>query len=225
MRWLAACLLVLAWGSAPAATAVPPSASAENGRWRVGAEGAMVAVYDRGVRVKALAAASLDGHERSAVAAIHYLPARRSFVVAFETLPELWELSVDPQAAPIFDGLVHDYRFGEGLGEPGYLGARRTRLESPLRELAFDESGAYVIGRAPAGPGAPAVLHLVQLDVRRTIGRFTVGGDPDLATAQTLQQGADKLLRIPDRQGGAPTLVDLRRAQLIGPAGESGPAR
>ncbi len=221
MRWLAACLLVLAWGSAPAATAGPPSASAENGRWQVSAEGPMVAVYDRGVRVKVLAAASLDGRERSAVAAIHYLPVRRSFVISFETLSELWELSVDPQAPPIFDGLVHDYRMGESLGEQGYLGARRTRLESPLRELAFDDSGAYVIGRPAIEMGKPAALHLVQLDVRRTIGRFTVVGDPNLAAAQTLHQGSDRVLRIPDHHGGPPTLVDMRRASMLGGDGQT----
>jgi hypothetical protein len=215
MRWLAACVLVAVTACGAAAASAAPQASAEGGRWQVAAEGPMVVVYEHGLRVKALAAAGRDGRDSSAVAAIRYLPARRSFVISFETLPELWELSIDPQAAPIFDGLVHDYRMAEAVADPGYLGARRTRLDAPLRELAVDDSGAYVVGRTAAAPAGLATLHLVQLDVRRIIGRFTVGGDPDLAATQTLQRGSDKLLRIPDRKGGVSTFVDLRRARLL----------
>ena len=104
---------------------------------------------------------------------------------------------------------------GEGLAEPGYLGARRTRLEAPLSELAFDDSGAYVIGRTAPQAGNRTVLHLVQLDIRRTIGRFTVGGDPDIAGTHSLRRGTRKLLSVPDRLGGPPTLVDLQRARLV----------
>ncbi len=220
--WRLGCALMLACSSAATAAATTRARS-EDGRWQVVAEGPTITVYDQGVRVKLLTGAALDGRDRSAVAAIHYLPARRSFVIAFETLPELWELSIDPQAAPIFDGLVHDYRSGEGLAGPGYLGARRTRLEAPLRELAFDDSGAYVIGRSATAAGSPAELQLVQLDVRRAIGRFSVGGEPDLATAKTLTQAGRTVLRIADRLGAAPIMVELLRARLIVPDRELAP--
>ncbi len=52
------------------------------------------------------------------MAEVHYVGARRSFVIVFEPLAELWELSTDPQAAPIFDGLVHDYHQGEAIASP-----------------------------------------------------------------------------------------------------------
>jgi hypothetical protein len=224
MRRLLACVSMAACGNIAAAGA-SAQASAEGGHWQVAAEGQVVAVYDRGVRVKALDAVSRDGHDRSFAVAIHYQPARRSFVIAFDSLAELWELSIDPQAAPIFDGLVHDYRMGEGLAEPGYLGARRTRLEAPLSELAFDDSGAYVIGRAAAQAANRTLLYLVQLDIRRTIGRFPVGGEPDIAGVRSLRRGTRQLLRVPDRQGGPATLVDLQRARLVTDDEGVGPAR
>lgn len=205
------------------ATALAQGASDDSGRWQLRAEGGSIAVIDQGLRVKTLAAASRDGRERSAVAAMRYLPVRRSFVIVFETLTELWELSIDPQAAPIFDGLVHDYRMGEAVAEPGYLGARRTRLEAPLLALAVDDSGAFVLGRAAPTPDGRAVLHLVQLDVRRTIGRFTVEGTPDLGRARTLQEGENLVMSLPDRQGGAATRVDLKRARLLPPGADAAP--
>jgi hypothetical protein len=221
LRWLLAgvCMATaFAAAAAGAAMAAGPAAQSADGRWLVAADGQGIAVYDRGVRVKTLAATSRDGRTGpSAVASIHPVAARRSFVIAFETLNELWELSIDPQAAPIFDGLVHDYRLGEGIAESGYLGARRTRLDVPLRELAFDDSGAFVLGRSAPEPGSNTVLHLVNLDIRRTIGRFAVGGDPDLAAARTLKRDGRTLLSVPDRHGAPPTMLDLRRAQRVEP--------
>jgi hypothetical protein len=225
LRWLMACVYaapVLA--AAGVAMAAGPTALSADGHWLVAADGQGVAVYDRGVRVKTLIATSRDGRtDPSVVASIHHVDARRSFVIAFETLSELWEVSVDPQAAPIFDGLVHDYRLGEAVAEPGYLGARRTRLDTPLRDLAFDDSGAFVLGRSAGESGGHAVLHLVNLDIRRTIGRFAVGGDPDLAAVRTLQRGGRTLLSVPDRNGGPPTVLDLRRAQQVEPVGPAKP--
>jgi len=220
LRWLAVCGLAAALAAGLAWAGGPSQASSGDGRWRVAAEGPTVAVYEHGVRVKTLAAAARDGRSSpSEVTVIRAIPTRRSFVIAFETLAEIWELSIDPQAAPVFDGLVHDYRQGEALAEPGYLGVRRTQLEQPLLELALDGSGAYVLGRGKADADGRRPLHLVQLDIRRTIGRFDIVGDPDLASAQSVQRDGDLLLQVPDRHGGLATWVDLRRARLLAPGG------
>lgn len=201
-----------------AAAADVPQAHSHDGRWRVAAEGTEVAVYDSGLRVKVLLATDREGRNApSTVAAIRHLPARRSFVVAFDTLAELWELSVDPLAEPIFDGLVHDYRHGEAIAATGFLGVRRTRVELPLREVVADASGAYALGRVNALGNGRALLELVHLDIRRAIGRFVVGGDPDLPAAQTLHVGDRRMLKVPDRQGGPATLIDLQRVQLVHP--------
>ena len=153
--------------SASAAEAV--QASSPDGRWQVRAEGLTLAVFNQGVLVKTLAASRRDGRQRSNVAEIHAVPQRRSFVITFDSLTELWELSIDPEAEPLFDGLVHDYRLNEGLAEPGFLGVRRTPLAQPLVDLKIDDSGAFVLGREKGDSGA---LRLVQLDVRRSIARF-----------------------------------------------------
>ena len=197
------------------ANAAEPQASSADGRWQVTAFGQSIAVFEGGVRIKTLAAASRDGRARSAVAQVHYVDARRSFVIAFETLAELWELSIDPQAAPIFDGLVHDYRFSEALAEPGFLGVRRTRLDEPLRNLALDGSGGFVLGRASDGADGRARLHLVQLDVRHAIRNFVVAGDPDLSAANIFDRDGRSLIRVPDCRGGAATVIDLRGARVV----------
>ena len=161
---MALCAAAFAQVSAPA--------SAEAGRWRVVAQGETLAVYEGGVRVKTLDAASRDGRQRSTATSIRFVPARRSFVIAFETLAELWGLSIDPAAAPVFDGLVHDYRMGEGLAEPGFLGVRRTLLAQALGDLRIDDSGAFVLGREREGTVVAGAMVLINLDIRRVMARF-----------------------------------------------------
>jgi hypothetical protein len=149
------------------AVAAPEAVSAD-GRWRVVGEPAAVVVYDGAERVRTLAARELQGGAGGAPRQVQYLPARRSFVISFHApMRELWELSVDPAAAPVFDGLVHDHRMGEAIGAPGFLGVRRTPLDDPVDALAADAAGGpYVLVRS-AG-----VWLLIQLDVRRAIARY-----------------------------------------------------
>jgi hypothetical protein len=164
-------LAALLAASICAAAIAAPEATSPDGRWRVLGQPGQVLVLDRGVPAKTLPARSLQGREQAQLRDVHYLPARRSFVIAFDdTLRELWELSVDPDAPPLHDGLVHDWRMGEAIASPGFLGVRRTPLDAPVRALAVDSAGGpYVLARSAEG------WLLVHLDVRRVIGRYGGG--------------------------------------------------
>lgn len=211
--------------AAAVACAGSPEARSPDGAWRLEAEGSHLTLFDAAGRpAKRYTAATLDGSRFSSVSGIVHAAPRRSFIVSFETLPELWEVSLNPDAEPIFNGYVHDYKMGEGIAEPGFLGVRRTPLELPLGALAFDRSHAFVLGRAPDAPDGRAVLHLVQLDIRRRIARFTVDGAPDLAAAHAESRDARELIVVP-RRGAEPLRVDVRAARLLEPAGAAEPRR
>ena len=197
--------------------AAPPAATSADGRWRIVADGQTLTVFDAaGQPLRSHIAAAADGSGRSAVAVLHDAAPRRSFVVIFETLPELWEISYDPNAEPIYQGLVHDYRLREGIAEPGFLNPRRTRLDAPLRDAGFDRSHAFVIGRAPDRADGQAVLHLVQLDVRKRIAEFTLRADPDTAAARSVWRDGREILEVPDHRGGPALRIDPRAARLLG---------
>ncbi|MEP7283830.1 MAG: hypothetical protein ABI696_17760 [Rubrivivax sp.] len=192
------------------AHAAPLDVTSADGAWRLRAGSAGLTLFDAsGLPVRR--------HAAAAAAGVFDAAPRRSFIVLFETLPELWEISYDPQAEPIYQGLVHDYRQREGVAEPGFLNPRRTRLDAPLRELGFDGSHAFVIGRAPDRADGRAVVHLLQLDVRKRIAEFSVRGDPDTAAVRSVWRDGRELLEVPDRQGGPPLLIDARAARVIAP--------
>lgn len=199
---LAAVLLALA------AQAAPLVASSADGAWRLHADGAELTLFDA-------TGQPARRHTAAAVAGVFDAASRRSFIVVFESLPELWEISYDPAAEPIYPGLVHDYRQREGIAKPGFLNPRRTRLDTPLRDAGFDSSHAFVIGRAPDRGDGQAVLQLLQLDVRKRIAEFSTRGDPDTAAVRSVWRDGRELLQVPDREGGPTLLIDPRAARVL----------
>jgi hypothetical protein len=172
-RTLLAGLLAGGSGALSVLSLAAPVAASADGRWRIEGREGSVLVFDGERLAKTLPAQRLVGGERAAVIDVAWLPARRSFVIAFDTLPELWELSVDPQAPPVHDGLVHDYRMGEAIAAPGFLGVRRTPLAAPVRALAADSHGGpQVLARSADGAWL-----LVHLDVRRAIARYVIDAE------------------------------------------------
>lgn len=159
---LAWSLCAAAW-QARAETA-PPAAAGDHGRLLLQAVGpppGLVLLDANGALLRRYAATTLDGKTASRVSALRDNAVRRSFVVALPDIAELWEISYDPKAEPIYDGLVHDWRMGEGLAQPGTYGVRRTRLARAVERFEFDATGALVVDLDTG-----AAIHL---DVRREI--------------------------------------------------------
>ncbi len=100
----------------------------------------------------------------SRVARVLDAPPRRSFIALLVDIPETWELSYDPNAEPVYDGLVHDFRLGEGIAARGPLAVRRIVLDEPLTDATFTPDFSQYT--APARDGS---VHVVNLHVRRRI--------------------------------------------------------
>ncbi len=167
-------------------------------------------VLDRNLRVeRKLPALDVDGRRTSAVTAVIDMPNRSSFLAALPGLPEVWEVSYDDDAPPIFPGLVHDYRFGEAIAIPGKLNPRRVPLEEPVDDLLADPVGADVLGSAHGS----SRVQVLNLHVRRRIA-IVDGTAPASASARWVG-----VVAVPG--GEALRLVDARtwRARADVPLG------
>jgi hypothetical protein len=122
---------------------------------------------------------SRNGQAASRVAAIVDATTRRSFVVALKDIAELWEISYDPKAEDFYDGLVHDFRMGEGVPTRGFLNPRRIASIEPLETLHFDPVSTEVFGVSGA------MLHWVNLDVRRRVISRPLAGSQFTGSAAT----------------------------------------
>lgn len=153
--------------------------------------------------IKVLAVADREGRT-SRVAAVHDAAARKSFVVTLADVPELWEVSYDDRVEPIYEGLVHDFRMGEGIPIPGKLNPRRTRLEKVLHDIGFAPGSWELLGSPRDGNPA----QVVNLDVRRAIVSLPLPGEPRPGRGASWTRDGRTLLAVPNQGEGTISVVD-----------------
>ncbi|MFA9273944.1 MAG: hypothetical protein ACEQSE_03635 [Candidatus Aquirickettsiella gammari] len=100
----------------------------------------------------------------SLVSALYNNAKRQSFIVVLNDIAEIWELSYNPKAEPVYQGWVHDYQMGEGIADTQLFAPRKTQLELALDCFTFDASGNYAAGADQQGK-----LQIINLDIRRKI--------------------------------------------------------
>jgi len=151
----------------------------------------------------------------SRVSAVYDAAPRKSFVVALKDVPELWEISYDDNAAPIYAGLVHDYRLGEGAAIPGKLNPRRTRLDEVLDDFFFDPSYANLIGAARRESGDAGGGQVVNLDVRRRIARLDLPGMPHLASGISWRWQGRTVMVTPNLKEGVLSVIETGDWKIV----------
>jgi DNA-binding beta-propeller fold protein YncE len=159
--------------------------------------------------VKTIPVSDAGGHS-SRVSAVYDAAPRKSFVVALKDVPELWEVSYDDAAAPIYPGLVHDYQMGEGMAIPGHLNPRRTPLETVLDDFFFDQGYDHLIGASREGKG-----QVVNLDAHRKIADLPLPGMPHLGSGITWPWQGRDILATPNLKDGQVTVIDMRTWQVL----------
>jgi WD40 repeat protein/cytochrome c553 len=149
--------------------------------------------------------------QSSRVSAVYDAAPRRSFVVALKDVPEIWEISYDDKAEPIYEGYVHDYKMREGMAVPGKLNPRRAVLDEVLDDFFFSPDYAYVVGAARGG-GAGQV---VNLDVRRRIETVPLPGLPHLASGISWTRDGRTVMATPNLRDGVVSVIDVREWKVV----------
>ncbi len=167
--------------------------------------------------VKSIPALDEKG-QSSRVSAVYDAAPRKSFVVALKDVPELWEVSYDDNAAPIYPGYVHDYKMAEAIAIPGKLNPRRTPLETVLDDFFFDQSYTYLIGASREGKG-----QVVNLDIRRRVADLPLPGLPHLGSGITWEWQGRPVLATPNLKDGVVTVIDMTNWQVVKQIKTSGP--
>jgi mono/diheme cytochrome c family protein/DNA-binding beta-propeller fold protein YncE len=160
----------------------------------------------------------LQGGPTSRVSAVYDAAPRHSFVAALKDVPEIWEISYEPAAPPIYAGLVHDYAMGEAVASPGYLNPRRTPLDAVLDDFFFDASYANVMGTSRDGHG-----QVVNLDARRRIAELDLPGMPHLGSGITWTREGRPVMATPNLKDGVVSVIDMRDWRTVKQVATPGP--
>ncbi|MEJ2119840.1 MAG: cytochrome D1 domain-containing protein [Alphaproteobacteria bacterium] len=151
----------------------------------------------------------------SRVSAVYDAAPRKSFVVALKDVKELWEMSYDPKAKPVYDGLVHNYREGnvEGIAaEKQPFARRRIKLESYFDDFFFSPDYSQVIGAARGGTAGGAVYNL---NVRRKIADLELDGLPHLGSGITWKWRGRRVMATPHLRTGTVSVIDMESWKTI----------
>ena len=152
--------------------------------------------------VKVFDVAGKDGAS-SRVSAVYQAPTRNSLIAALKDVPEIWEIATDPNAPPVFTGLVHSYEKGmvEALAaSSGLFALRRIEVEDPVDDFFFDPSYRHLVGSSR--DGAHGVV--VNLNVGRPIARIDLPGLPHLGSGITWQFEGRPVMATPHLREAPP---------------------
>jgi DNA-binding beta-propeller fold protein YncE len=155
----------------------------------------------------------------SRVSAVYDAAPRNSFIAALKDIPEVWEISYDPDAPPVYEGMVHDFQYGEGIPVPGPFPPRRIALDDILDDFTFDQEYVHLIGASRDGGQG----QVVNLDVRRRIAAVELPGMPHLASGITWKYQGRTVLATPNLKQGVVSVIDMqswktiKRIETLGP--------
>lgn len=152
-----------------------------------------------------------DAGRSSRVSAVYDAGPRKSFIAALKDIPEVWEIPYDEHAAPVYSGLVHDYRMGEALAEKGPFPVRRIRLDDYLDDFFFDPPYQHLIGAARNGKNG----QIVNLAVGRKIAEVELPGMPHLGSGISWDYQGRPVLATPNLKEGTVTVIDMKSWKTI----------
>ena len=202
-------------------------AVSSDGRWVMAANTLppTIELFDAQLRhVRSYPIQTADRSQSSRASAVYDAAPRQSFVVALKDIPELWEISYNPDAEPIYDGLVHDYRMGEGLPKPGFQNVRRILLDEPLEDFFFSQDYSNALGASrPHADGSPSG-QVVNLNVRRKIASLPIAGMPHLGSGIIFDWNGTRVLASPNLREGTVSVIEMQSWKLVKNIPIPGPA-
>jgi len=158
----------------------------------------------------------------SRVSAVYQAPPRNSFIAALKDVPEIWEIATDPNAPPVYTGLVHNYEkdMAEALpSSSGLFALRRIEIEEPLDDFFFDQGYRNLLGSRRDGAGA-SVVNLV---VGRPIARVDMPGLPHLGSGISFDFEGRRVMAAPHLKEGMISVIDLKDWSVVKRIETSGP--
>ncbi|MFV1997604.1 MAG: cytochrome D1 domain-containing protein [Acidiferrobacterales bacterium] len=147
----------------------------------------------------------------SRISAVYDAAPRKSFIIALKDITEVWEIPYTDDHEPIYPGLVHDFRMGEGLALKGPFPIRRIQLDDYLDDFFFDQTYEYLIGTARNKKQG----QVVNLNVGKKIAEIDIPGLPHLGSGISWDYGGRPVLATPNLKQGIISIIDMRSWKTI----------
>ncbi len=150
----------------------------------------------------------------SRVSAVYDARPRQSFVAALKDMKEIWELSYDPEAPPVYGNFVHNYRKGQEEGvvvgrQP--FAVRRIAIDDYLDDFFFDPAYAEVMGAARNTK--KGVVY--NLDARKKVAELELSGMPHLGSGIVFDYQGRQVMATPHLREPAVSVIDMESWKTV----------
>ncbi len=150
----------------------------------------------------------------SRVSAVYQAPPRNSFIAALKDIPEIWEISTEPNAPPL--ATTPSNAREPGKAEPpatagGLLSLRRISIDEPLDDFFFDQPYRNLLGSARDGKSAI----VVDLDGGRATARVDLPGLPHLGAGITFDFAGERVMATPNLKLGRVSVIRLSDWSIV----------
>jgi len=153
-----------------------------------------------------------DDNVSSRASAVYTAAPRQSFIIALKDFAEIWEIQYRDDPLPVYNGLMHDYRLGEGLAEQtGMFPVRRIILKDHLDDFFFSQDYSLLFGTSRDVAGG----QVVQMDLGRKIANIELDGMPHLGSGITWEYQGKQVLATPNLRTGQVSIIDLGNFEVI----------
>jgi dihydro-heme d1 dehydrogenase len=147
-----------------------------------------------------------DSHGTSSrVSAVYDAGPRNSFIVALKDIKEIWEIFYADDAEPVYNGMVHDYQYNEGIAVEGPFPVRRIRLDDYLDDFFFDQDYQHLIGAARNSKNG----QVVNMIVGRKIADIELTGLPHLGSGISWTYQGKPVIATPNLKNGVVSIIDM----------------
>lgn len=147
----------------------------------------------------------------SRVSAVYAAVPRNSFIAALKDIPEVWEIYYNEEHEPVYNGLVHDFRQGEGLEDKTLFPIRRILLDDYLDDFQFDQTYTHLMGAARNAKNG----QVVNLDIRRKVADLEFTGLPHLGSGITWEYQGRTVMATPNLKKAEISVIDMKTWKTI----------
>jgi cytochrome c553 len=158
----------------------------------------------------------------SRVSAVYQAPTRNSFVLALKDVPEIWEISTDPNAKPVYEGFVHSHEQGMIEALPagqGLFARRRIAVDQPLDDFFFDPEYRNLIGASREGDRGV----VVNMIVGRQIAELPLPGLPHLGSGISWMRDGRRVMATPHLKEPKISIIDVTDWSVVKTIDTEGP--
>lgn len=158
----------------------------------------------------------------SRVSAVYQARSRNSFIAALKDVPEIWEISTDPNGPAQYDGFVHSNEKGmkEALvSTSGLFALRRIEVKEPLDDFFFDQSYRFLLGSSRDGKNAG----VVNLNTGQLIAGIKLPSLPHMGSGITFDYKGRRVMATPHLREGKISIIDMSSWKVIKTIETKGP--